>query len=268
MTEPLAKAIGGGYTLRGRDAVVIGEVVRAGSAQVGVAMCLGGAPKGYRFVDPNEDAVMAWGYHCRLLLGLADAHNGATAGDVALDWLKEHGAELVSRATPSDWAVDAERRFSAVELSIRQENGRRGARSQTTFLVAVVILAERRLYYAAVGDSHLMIFRGEAPRWLVGSAGNQDFFLGAPPGRGDVVPTRLQTGFVALAPGAAVVLASDGISTVGIGFDEPLAAVGEVVCGSGSLDACELAGQIATAACQVQARKASGDNIGVAVALT
>lgn len=267
MTTPGATVAGVGYVLKGRDVVSIGKVVDAGSSQVGVALSRGGAEKNYAFLDANEDAVLALSHQGGLMLAVADAHSGSTAGEIALDWLMDHCTELFFPMSLNDWAARTKRCFSAIDLAICGQNESSGFQSQTTLVVAMILPDKRQMYYAGLGDSHLMAFRDEDPQWLLGQAGNQEQFLGNSLQKERVVQAQLRTGVTKLAPQTAVTLATDGLSTPGIGFNAPLVAVGEVVSKARSQDARKLARQIATAVCQTQAHNASGDNIGIAVAL-
>lgn len=259
-------------SLLGKNTTEQSLIHRAGCGASGAALCRGGAPKRYPFVDANEDALLIASDEARHVLAVADAHNGTLASHLAIDWIIARCSDLAAEKPIGDWTNEAAAIFRAIDIGIRENNEQHGTQSQTTLILAVVDLTRRLLRFAAVGDSHLISLGPKRNRWHAGFEGNGNVFLGDL--RRDVSElwSKLQCGVEDLSDATAVILASDGISTPGIGFDDPLAAVAEAAgvqnwTSSDDRAATECAERIARAACQAQHHHDSGDNISVIAAL-
>ena len=259
-------------SLLGKNATKPSLIHQAGCGKTGAALCRGGAPKRYPFVDANEDALLIASDGARYVLAVADAHHGTLASHLAIGWISTRCSDLAMEKPVGDWTSEAAAIFRSIDIGIRENNERHGTQSQTTLILAVVDLTRRLLQFAAAGDSHLISLGPKRNRWHAGFDGNGIVFLGD--ARRDVseVGSKLQCGVEELRDATAVILASDGISTPGIGFEDPLAAVAEAARGMNGTSgddraATECAARIARAACQAQHHHDSGDNISVIAAL-
>jgi hypothetical protein len=257
--------------LYGNGSTEIGVVQAATLTQVAAALSLGGAPKRYGNAVTNEDAILLCEHGSKAFIALADAHNGPEAGHITLDWLAEQCADrwATDGIAPSDWPSVAIEAISTVNKLICRSNRLCGSSSRTTLAMALVDFAHSMVLVAGVGDSHVFAVTTVSARPVAVSPSAGTFFLGTSDSSDDLV-SHCAIEVIDQADVAAIVLASDGISTPGIGFADPAAEVLAISrtaheTGSGQLAPLALAEAIAESACRTQHVKQSGDNISVAV---
>jgi hypothetical protein len=259
--------------LRGSQSQLLGAVSLVAEGGAAIALSRGGAPKRYAHTDPNEDAsAFALGER-GILLAVADGHNGCAAAEAAIDELMRRAAAFLSqRRAGADawWRQSVCEAFGAIQLALsaRVEQGVRG-HCRSTLALALLLPDDDLLGYASLGDSH--VFRlgasesvdiGAHPDALCG-------FIGNPADDLDSLAANSAIGIETLGDTRAVVLATDGISTPGIGVDIPEYAVFECAAHverfAPELRALELARTIADAALAAHRRHRAGDNFAAAV---
>lgn len=230
--------------------VVVSEVGR----RVAVALTRGFLPKPYRYVDPNEDTVAAVVGPRATLLVVADGHNGFQATDAVIRHVLDR---LGEDPPPADLAEgelvglfhDAGRAVLARTRGLPPPH----RESRTTLTVA--LLAGRRLQWAAMGDSALLVASAGAGRELTRP---RQEFVGFEMDRRDVAD-RLRRDVVELEAGEWVVLVSDGFTNF---TTAPSAA--EAVGAAIVEDASPAA--VARDLVEHAGRGGAGDNVAVAVA--
>jgi len=182
---------------------------------VALAISRGLHPKPYRWTDPNEDAVAAVAGPRATLLVVADAHNGALSSQVAVRTVLE---ELTDDPPPEldDTALVAlfHRVSAAVLVATRETADEERRESRTTLSLALV--SGRRLCWAAMGDSPVLVAEGDVGLELTRG---DHAFVGWPMTAARV-DRLLQRGRGSLGRGAWVALTSDGFSN----FCDPSAA--------------------------------------------
>lgn len=238
--------------LLGSDHEVYGEVAIAEVSQrAAIGLSRGKLPKAYGHMDPNEDMVAACVGSRAELLVLADGHNGRDSAEIAIDYVLERiGTDPDPDISDADLVALFHRAGEAIQRVTRAP-GARAPESRTTLIVAIV--AERRLAFAAMGDSALVISDGESMRRLDRPHRQ---FVGYPMTPEDV-GERLIRGSTDLEPGEWVVLASDGF----VDFSGHMAATVSSAVRDHPQPA-SAADRLITAAFEGNA----GDNVAVAVA--
>ena len=73
--------------LRGRDHTRLGITAAVAEGRAAIALSRGGAPKSYRYRDPNEDAALFVEGEGGILLAVADGHGGCDAAETAVEKL-------------------------------------------------------------------------------------------------------------------------------------------------------------------------------------
>lgn len=239
--------------LWGRQHVGYGELAVAAPAPgVALALTRGAFPKPYQWIDPNEDAVAAVVGKRATALAVADAHNGAAASEIALGALLDRWGDDPPPELDDGALVELFHRVSLAVLAGTRELPDEARReSRTTLTVALV--AGRRLCWAAMGDSPLLVVEGAYGMELTEG---EHAFLGWPMAR-QRMGRLLQRGRGTLGPGAWVVVASDGLSNFCQAPPEKVAA--EVL--AHAPDARAAAAGLVQRACDGGA----GDNVAVAV---
>ncbi len=255
--------------LRGREHVLLDAVDAVAEGNVAIALSRGGAAKRYAYREPNEDAAAFAQGEAGVFAAVADGHGGFEASEIALTHLL---GEPATQWTEAPGALDAERfRRQALAAihdasrAIAREGGRQEAR--TTLSFAVLVPAAGCLLHAAIGDSHLFL-AGESGVRELAPAGEHMGFLGAPDPRLETLARLARVGVTSLAGVRAVVLATDGLSEVGVGVEKPVNAVADALrhaqnTPSGA-PALELARRLVETALAAQRRQRSGDNVAVA----
>ncbi len=185
--------------LAGSDFSTLGEVgVTALDDGCAAAISRGRFPKGYPYVDPNEDAAVIAASGSATLLAVADGHNGFEAAGAAIETIVERAEMLLS--DPSDAGLDllASSVSSAIGRVVHHLDPPR-SESRTALSVAVIHSGVVRTFTA--GDTVVAMIRDGSTRVFPASAP----FLGADLG------TSPQVGELALEPDDLVVVASDGL---------------------------------------------------------
>jgi serine/threonine protein phosphatase PrpC len=259
---------------RGFEQIGVVDVVSEGSLAIGISR--GGAPKAYSHVEPNEDAVLCAEGEGGALIAVADGHFGARGAEVCMDLLLASYAPiwtaLASPAASADrWLEVALEALVAADRAIKSEaSERRASVSPTTLSLCLIRPSDGRLDFASVGDSHLFVSRKGAVSDVGGRNARHPGpnFLGQFKSR-DSFAARSSIGSQPLQDVDAVVLATDGLSEVGIGVSDPISIVRQVLVESGKVDpglqpmtACR---SVIEQANQAHRQQRSGDNIAVAV---
>jgi len=241
--------------------------VAEGSAAI--ALSRGGAAKRYAYREPNEDAAAFAQGEAGSFAAVADGHGGFEASEVALTHLL---GEPATQWTEAPGALDAGRfRRQALAAiydasrAIQREGGRPEAR--TTLSFAVLLPTARRVLHAAIGDSHLFL-AGENGVHELAPAGERVGFLGAPDPSPETISDLARVGEASLDGVHAIVLATDGLSEVGVGVAKPVNAVADALRHARSVrtgaPALELTRRLVETALAAQRRQRSGDNVAVA----
>lgn len=194
--------------LWGREQDSYGDVaVTEPGPGVALALTRGLHPKPYRWVDPNEDAVAAAIGSRATLLVVADAHNGAVASEVAVNTvLDQVGDDPPEDLDDADLVALFVRASSAILAETRARLDARRRESRTTLSLALV--AGRRLRWAALGDSPVLVVDDGRGRELTTQSLH---FAGWPMASRQMDPV-LQRGRLTLTDDAWVVVASDGLA--------------------------------------------------------
>ena len=202
---------------------------------------------------------------------VADAHGGPQASEMALNWLAAYRATTwVAKGISVDqWLAEATDLFVCVNDYIFRKS-QRAAGSRTTLAVALIDPIQGLVFAASAGDSHVFLVGPKGASALVVGPGAGTFFLGMEPRSRADIGEACEAFAVPMDTAEATVLASDGLSTKGIGFTDPLGAVRETVSAIPPSDsttewAKALAVELVTRACRTQAANKSGDDIAVAV---
>lgn len=241
--------------LWGRDEVEYGHVASdAPAPHVGLALTRGLHPKPYRWTDPNEDVVAAVVGARATLLVVADGHSGVEASEVAVRTvLDELGDDPPPELDDDSLVALFHRAGIAVVTAVRElPEAHRGSR--TTLSVALV--AGRRLCWAALGDSPVLVADGGRGQELTHA--DQPAFVGTPMALPRVA-RHLQRGRGSLSNSAWVVVASDGFANFRLGATTADSAA-EVL--ADAEDAASAARALVEHACSAGA----GDNVAAAVA--
>ncbi len=260
--------------LRGADHPELFEVASTSEGSAAIALSRGGAPKRYRYLDPNEDAagfaISEWGS----VAVIADAHAGHQAAQISVDRLLDTHAPRWLAAAPI--ALDARFANEAVEVAfdtntaiVQAAIGGESDGSRTTLSAVLLRPGDGWMAVLSVGDSH--VFRCDAAGTFEVAAqkSEQATYLGEP----GHTPERLEPGVRAevmpIEDARAIVLATDGLSEQGIGVANPALAVEEAVARAGlaeqALRALSAARGVVELALESHREKRSGDNIASAV---
>ena len=221
--------------LRGREHLVLGEIAAMGEGCAGAAISLGGARKTYRFTDPNEDAALFAYGETGWIVGLADGHRGFEASEVAVDHVLANPAPHWTESNvidPERWELYALAVFNDANDEILREVARSPKfGTRTTLALAWVVPAQDRLFYAAIGDSHIFRVTDRHAEDLAvrETADDHTYFLGHAPETAEKLQKKCSVGSLPLGDTRAVVLASDGLSEQRIGVVDPEAAVLDAV---------------------------------------
>lgn len=259
--------------LRGRDHLELGAVDAVGEGCAALAITLGGAPKRYAHVDPNEDAALLALGPAGVLAAVADGHHGFEAAEVALEYLASHPAPhwvepgSVREAT---WRRQAAAVLEDANRAIRAERAELEAGARTTLTFALVLPEQGAILHASVGDSHL--YRVGVDGSVVDLAAPGDrkpCFLGQGEATAEGLAAQSAIGAAPLAGARAVVLATDGLTQRGIGVEDPAQAVREAIASAAAapppLRPLAAARALVERACAAHRAGRSGDNAACAV---
>ena len=258
--------------LRGREHLELGAVDAVAEGPVALAISRGGAPKGYAHQDPNEDgALFALGAG-GVVVAVADGHRGFEAAEVALEYVANHPAPHWTEpgaVRPASWRRQASAVLEDANRAILVERGESEVGPRTTLSLALVLPAEGVLLYAAIGDSHVYLADEKGVRDLAARPERKAAFLGQDAALAEVLEARAAIGEAPLSGARALVLASDGLTEQGIGFDDPGRAIQDALDAAAAeppaLRPLAAARGLAERACASHRRRRSGDNIVCAV---
>ncbi len=256
----------------------IGALASVAEGPAAVALCRGGAAKTYAHTEPNEDAALFAFSASGILVAVADGHHGSSGSRAVIEWLE---AEVAPRWLSHDDAIADADRFAGAALDVLSDCNHAVLRhaaqrdlppAPTTLSLALVRPAEDFLGHASAGDSHVFTVeadRGEDVAWA-STGESRCYFLGYAAEAREALAGKSLIGSTTLSGLDAVLLATDGLSTPGIGVADPPAAAAEAVRAAERdapfdrrpLDACK---HLAQAAMRAQREQRAGDNIGCAV---
>ncbi|HWB71841.1 MAG TPA: protein phosphatase 2C domain-containing protein, partial [Egibacteraceae bacterium] len=213
--------------LWGKDHTELGKVaVRVVSDRVALALTRGRFGKAYGYVDPNEDAVAAAVGARAILLVVADGHNGWEATEVAVRAvLQRLGDDPPPADLTDEELVGLFSEASSEVLRVTSRLPWPNRQSRTTLTVG--LLAGRRLQWAGMGDSALIVADRRGGRELTHP---HHHFVGYPMSD-EAVRKRLWHGQALLDGQAWVVAASDGFTNFADPRD-PAGAVAGVLTGA------------------------------------
>lgn len=259
--------------LYGDDHSILGAVRTSRLTRVAAALSVGGARKQYGNSATNEDAILLCESDAASFLAIADGHNGAQGAHLALNWLADLCAERWAATAPSprDWPHVATEAMRSINSLICRRNENQGSSCRTTLSMALLDTSGRdpTLLVASIGDSHIFTVRSDFCRPVAISPTAGSYFLGAAEDRCQPVAPNCAFDVIPTSGLLAVVLASDGLSSPGIGFRDPAAEILTVTTATSQLRSegvspSSLAEAITVAACGAQCANQSGDNIAVA----
>lgn len=230
--------------LLGPDHVETGEVaISRVTANLAIGLSRGRFPKGYSYVDVNEDAVFGADLEGMTVLAVADGHRGFDAAGAAISAIAD-GAPATIGLEPD--AAVAQLVGVAIEAVAATVPGLASPRDASRTALTVVVTRGARMATATFGDSACFLAR---PR-RVDRIGSQADFLGPASSPALTSPLSIQ-----LRPKTTIVISSDG-------FIDFVSDATKVVQSVRRLEPHEAVGEILAAAFAGGA----GDNIAVGVA--
>ncbi len=259
--------------LHGHERTRFGEIGAVAEGDAAIVLSRGAVQKRYRYTDPNEDcAAFALG-ECGTLLVVADGHHGRQAAEVAIDrLLTGHAQRFTGRASNlverwPRWGLEA---LADVNAAILENTTRGGSpESRTTLALAVVRPQENLLVCASAADSHIFRVAGPDVVDLARGPSTETVFLGSPAETLESLGEHCVVRRTDLTGVAAVVLASDGFSEVGVGVAAPPSAVADTLArgrdAHPEVRPLELARGLVEQALVAQRRQSAGDNVATAV---
>lgn len=262
--------------LLGHQHHVLDAVAAVAEGPAAITLSRGGARKTYGHTDPNEDAVcFAFGGQ-GALVAVADGHHGARGAERAIEWLLRSPApewtEGSEGRSPEAWREAARSALQTIHHELLDQGAELGVTpAPTTFSLALVRPAEELLVHASIGDSH--VFRVSADTsadlgWAT-TGRRRCFFAGESYEGGELEESFCVVDCEPLSDTRAVVLASDGLSEVRIGVEDPPAAAALAVEHAAecrpALRALEAGRHLTETALEAHRRNASGDNMCTAV---
>ena len=141
----------------GEDHVELGNIaVESVGPDCAIAISRGKYPKGYPYLDPNEDAVLVATDGTSSILAVVDGHRGFDAARAALIEI-EANAEVLLDSPPSPESalgLVAARARQAVVGAVANETGERSG-SRTT--VALAVVGSGRIDGFSFGDSRVVV---------------------------------------------------------------------------------------------------------------
>jgi serine/threonine protein phosphatase PrpC len=262
--------------LRGRDHTRLGITAAVAEGRAAIAISRGGAPKAYRYRDPNEDTALFAQGEGGVLLAVADGHGGCEAAEAIADaLLASFAPEWTARSAPGlreAWGNLAALALGQLNAAILQRVAQGGAASsRSTVALALLRPADDLLAFASLGDSHIFqVMAGEVRALGRLRERRSSFFLGFASETVESLAEKHVTGVRPLSDTRAVVLVTDGLSERGIGVAEPEKAVAEcaeaAAPGKPDLQPLALARGLVERALAEHRRNRSGDNVAASVA--
>jgi serine/threonine protein phosphatase PrpC len=262
--------------LLGHQHHVLDAVAAVTEGSAAITLSRGGARKTYSYTDPNEDAVcFAFGSH-GTLAAVADGHHGARGAERAIEWLLRSPAPEWTEQSESHssdaWRERARAALQTIHRELIDQGSELGvAPAPSTFSLALVRPEEGLIVHASVGDSHVFRVSAEKSHDLgwASTGKRRCFFAGDSYAGGVLEESFCVVDCEPLADTRAVVLASDGLSELRIGVEDPPAAAASAVEHAAScqpaLRALEAGRHLTETALEAHRRNASGDNICAAV---
>jgi serine/threonine protein phosphatase PrpC len=270
--------------LLGREHVELGAMTAIGEGPAAIALSRGGAAKTYSHVEPNEDAALfAIGSH-GLLAGVADGHHGSLAAELALQCRLDPFAGTwtdasLGSSTEADWIEAALSAISqANQVILDEARAKKLPPSHTTLSFALVRPNDDFVLCASIGDSHLFrvgVDSVEDCGYAALVSGEQAnakariHFLGYERPEDDIYASICEVHCRPLGGTRAIVLATDGLSELGIGVEDPLGAVQSSAGVADALPedrrALEVCKALTDSAINAHRQNRAGDNIATAV---
>jgi serine/threonine protein phosphatase PrpC len=261
--------------LRGRDYTRLGITAAVAEGRAAIALSRGGAPKSYRYRDPNEDAALFAEGEGGILLAVADGHGGCEAAEIAVEKLLASFAPAwTGRALPGlreDWGGLAAAALGDLNAAILARVALGGvASARTTLALALLRPAEDLLAFASLGDSHVFQLAASEVLELGHERERRSCYLGFASETAESLADKQVAGVQPLSGTRAIVLATDGLSEQGIGVAVPEDAVAEcaeaAARGKPELQPLAVARGVVERALAEHRRHRSGDNVAAAVA--
>ena len=264
--------------LRGRDHLKLGAIGAVSEGAVAIALSKGGTAKTYPHTDPNEDAAAFAIGAAGIFVAVADGHNGAEGAEIALEHLLAQHAPIWTAADcalqdDAAWREVMWQAFLEANMEILKDAASREAPPPgSTLSVVLARPGDNRLVHATMGDSPVFeVVRGGDLVELGFEAQRDDrpSYLGHQTETPESIRTNCVVGSRPLDDARAIVLATDGLSEVGIGLADPAAAVAEIVAGTASraadLRPLETAREVVEAALAAHRENRAGDNAAAGV---
>jgi len=261
--------------LRGREHTRLGITAAIAEGRAAIALSRGGAPKSYRYRDPNEDAALFVEGAGGILLAVADGHGGCDAAETVVEKLLASFAPawtgLSAPRLREGWSELAIGALAELNASILERVALGGVPSaRTTLALALLRPGDDLLAYASLGDSH--VFQLSAGEVLELGHGRElrPCYLGFASETAESLVGKHVSGVQSLAGTRAIVLVTDGLSEHGIGVAVPEDAVAEcaevAARGKPELQPLAVARGVVERALAEHRRHRSGDNVAAAVA--
>lgn len=261
--------------LLGREHPRLGTTDTVAEGPAAIALSAGGAAKSYAHTDPNEDGALFALGPGGVLLAVADGHAGHDASEAALQHVRDHLAPVwtgEAELRAEGWGDRALEALAGINDAIlaRTAGGAKQA-ARTTLSLAVARPHQDHLLIASIGDSHIFHVDPEGVDDLAaeGRPCPPRFFLGRDPKTGRDLAERAAVGELPIGKTRAIVLATDGLSEIEIGVEDPETAVAEAVeraaAAAPDLRALETARDVVETALAAHRRNPSGDNVAAAV---
>jgi serine/threonine protein phosphatase PrpC len=247
-----------------------------------ITICRGGAKKTYSHTDPNEDAAcFAFGPR-GALVAVADGHHGSRGAERAVEWLLTKLAVEWTTTDPGEasreaWCASAKSALQAVHREvIAQGRELRVDPAPTTLSLALVRPDDDLLLHASVGDSHVFLASPDTAdrhvardvAWAT-TGKNRCYFAGESYEDGDLKEPHWVVGCEPIGGTRAVLLATDGLSEVRIGVEDPeeaaARAVDHATTNKPALRPLEASRHLTEAALGAHRENRAGDNICTAV---
>ena len=261
--------------LRGRDHTRLGITAAVAEGRAAIALSRGGAPKSYRYRDPNEDAALFVEGEGGILLAVADGHGGCDAAETAVEQLRARFAPgwtgLAAPGLREGWRSLTTAALGELNAAILERVALGGTpTARTTLALALLRPGDDLLAFASLGDSHVFqLVAGEVLE-LGHEHERRSCYLGFASETAESLADKHVAGVQVLAGTRAVVLVTDGLSEQGIGVAVPEDAVAEcaeaAARGEPELQPLAVARGVVERALAEHRRHRSGDNVAAAVA--
>ncbi len=188
-------------SLWGDRNVVLGEVATAVlEPRAGLAISRGRLPKRYRYLDPNEDAVLAAAGPAGWLLAVVDGHSGFDAARAALGTVEREAGVLLER-DDLEPVVAVHQLFVAARKAVAAALGKVGRERQASrTALSIALVTGDQVHGASLGDT-VALRLGDDDVEEIGTAGP---FLGP----GTLAP---QVYWAPFDQGDRLLVASDGL---------------------------------------------------------